>query len=77
MTFIKRIEDDTMDFSRMKLDLINQLDMKTNQFYFVDDNNCLLIDELNVKKCLFSFGDTKIKNFQPVISIVEAGEVKR
>jgi len=77
MVFIKRIEDESMDFARMKLDLTKQIDISQNEFFFVDEKDCLLIDELNVKKSLFPFSDSKIRNYEPTIKIIEAGKSRK
>ncbi len=77
MTFIKRIEDDEMDFNRLKLDLIKQLDMRKNDFYFEDENGCLLLDNLKVKKALFPFFGCKIKGHEPMIRVILAGNEKK
>ena len=77
MTFVKRLEDDSMDFKRMKLELTKQVDMEPKDFYFTDTKGHIFIDELNVKKALFAFNDCKIVNFEPTIKVVLSDKIRK
>ena len=68
---IIQIEDDTITFSRLKTETKLLFDKSEKEFFFSDEMGCIYLDELNVKKALFPLENINVKNYEPIIRLVD------
>lgn len=67
----KTLDDDTMNFSRLKNDLKLQFDKKEDEFYFADENRSIYLDNFNVRKSLFPLSKVNIKGYEPIVLVLD------
>ena len=60
-----------MTFKELKQEISILFNKPENEFFFTDENGCIYLDNLNVRKALFPFQNINIKNFEPMIKLIE------
>ena len=60
-----------MTFKELKQEISILFNKSENEFFFTDENGCIYLDNLNVRKSLFPFQNINIKNFEPMIKLIE------
>lgn len=58
-------------FFRLKQNFKRQFDKKENEFYFTDERGYVYLDDQSVRKSLFSLKKVCIKDYIPVIRVIE------
>lgn len=71
LSIMRQVDDENMTFSRLKLETKIQFDKNENEFYFTDEVGNIFLDDLNVKRVLFSLASTTVKGFTPIIKVVD------
>jgi regulator of replication initiation timing len=58
-------------FFRLKQKFKRQFDKKENEFYFTDERGYVYLDDLSVRKSLFPLKRVSIKDYVPIIRVIE------
>jgi len=74
----KQITNHKLTFLELKIDTKNQFDREEDEFFFIDENNRIFLDDMNVKKSLFPLNKIVVKNTIPRISVKDLfnGEIE-
>lgn len=71
MNLERLIEDENIDFHRLKLETKVQFDKNENDFFFTDENGNIYLDNLNIRRALFPLESIVIENYVPTIYVVD------
>jgi hypothetical protein len=71
MNLERLIEDENIDFNRLKLETKVQFDKNENDFFFTDENGNIYLDNLNIRRALFPLESIVIENYVPTIYVVD------
>jgi hypothetical protein len=71
MIIMRTVEDENMTFFRLKQETKVQFDKDEDEFYFCDEYDQIYLDDLNVKKALFPLSTVTIKEFLPIIRVLD------
>lgn len=67
----RTIADTTMTFKILKDSVKSQFDRDAHEFYFMDENQQIFLNEMNVKKALFPLNKVTVKNIVPQIQLID------
>ena len=67
----RTIADTTMTFKILKDSVKSQFDREAHEFYFMDENKQIFLNEMNVKKALFPLNKVTVKNIVPQIQLID------
>jgi hypothetical protein len=71
LNIMRLIEDENMDFLRLKQQTKIQFNKNENDFFFADENKNIYLDSLNVKKALFPLETVTIEKYEPTIILLD------
>jgi hypothetical protein len=71
MNLERLIEDENIDFHRLKLETKVQFDKNENDFFFTDENGNIYLDNLNIRRALFPLESIVIENYVPTIYVID------
>jgi hypothetical protein len=71
MNLERLIEDENIDFHRLKLETKVQFDKNENDFFFTDENGNIYLDNLNIRRALFPLESVVIENYVPTIYVID------
>jgi hypothetical protein len=71
MNLERLIEDENIDFNRLKLETKVQFDKNENDFFFTDENGNIYLDNLNIRRALFPLESIVIENYVPTIYVID------
>lgn len=71
MTIIKTITDENLTFEKLKEETKLQFGKDADEFFFMDKEGNIFLDELKVVYALFPFTKVKVDKFEPVIRVVD------
>lgn len=71
LSIMRQVDEENMTFFRLKVETKIQFDKNENEFYFADEEGKIFLDDLNVKKSLFSLSSTTVKGFTPIIRVID------
>jgi len=73
--FMKSLEDEEIDYGRMKVEFQKQFSSK--DFFFTDADDNIFTDDMNVKNSLYPFGLHYSNDYIPLIKIKESRKFSR
>jgi hypothetical protein len=71
LNIMRLIEDENMDFLRLKQQTKIQFNKNENDFFFADENKNIYLDSLNVKRALFPLETVTIEKYEPTIMLLD------
>jgi hypothetical protein len=71
LNIMRLIEDENMDFLRLKQQTKIQFNKNENDFFFADEKKNIYLDSLNVKKALFPLESVTIEKYEPTIMLLD------
>jgi hypothetical protein len=71
LNIMRLIEDENMDFLRLKQQTKIQFNKNENDFFFADEKKNIYLDSLNVKKALFPLETVTIDKYEPTIILLD------
>ena len=71
MTIIKTLTNENLTFEKLKEETKLQFGKDANEFFFMDKEGNIFLDELRVVYALFPFTKVKVDKFEPVIRVVD------
>jgi hypothetical protein len=71
MNLERLIEDENIDFHRLKVETKVQFDKSENDFFFTDENGNIYLDNLNIRRALFPLESVVIENYVPIIYVID------
>jgi len=70
-SFVCPIDDPAMSFDKLKDVISKIINRRKDVFFFFDENNHLICDELNVINVCFPFSKVNLVNYIPQVQIKE------
>jgi hypothetical protein len=70
ISLVKQLKDDRIKFADLKQEMKLHIGKKEDEFYFVDENGSIFLDNMNIKCVLFPLSKINIINYLPIIRVV-------
>ena len=77
MKIFKSLLDENMTFEKLKDETKLQFGKEANEFYFADEKGNIFLDELKVIPALFPLSMVKVRNYEPLIKVIDKIHPKR
>ena len=77
MKIFKSLLDPNITFEKLKEETKLQFGKEADEFYFADENNNIFLDELKVIPALFPLSMVKVRNYEPLIKVIDKIHPKR